>query len=270
MIFNAASLGMPASHSRIGGTISPSSNTLVACEGIEPGTAPPMSSWWPNACTNATTVAVVEDRHGDAQVGQVPDAALGQVDVVVEEHVTGAHRLHRIVAHHRLDQRRVRPAGELAQPAVVDAGPEVVRVADHRRARGAPDRGLHLLLDRGQATLRRSPAAPDRPRPRRRPRSHQPTGWSTPGSSRPGCPAVDGGAKPGCSGTVEPYSSMTAGPATHVARRPGRPASRSGCPRNPPPVEAHRPRLAARRRRRAPVHRRAAGAAPGGGSGRPR
>ena len=39
----------------MGGTISPSSNTEVACEGIDPGTAPPMSSWWPNACTNATT-----------------------------------------------------------------------------------------------------------------------------------------------------------------------------------------------------------------------
>ena len=57
MIFSAASLGTPASHSRIGGTIRPSSNTLVAWQGIEPGTAPPMSSWWPNACTNATTTS---------------------------------------------------------------------------------------------------------------------------------------------------------------------------------------------------------------------
>ncbi len=55
MILSAASLGTPASHSRIGGTIRPSSNTLVAPEGIEPGTAPPMSSWCPKACTNATT-----------------------------------------------------------------------------------------------------------------------------------------------------------------------------------------------------------------------
>ena len=55
MIFRAASFGTPASHSRIGGTIRPSSKTLVACEGIEPGTAPPMSSWCPKACTNATT-----------------------------------------------------------------------------------------------------------------------------------------------------------------------------------------------------------------------
>ena len=55
MIASAARLGTPASQSLIGGTISPSSNTLVACEGIEPGTAPPMSSWWPNAWTKATT-----------------------------------------------------------------------------------------------------------------------------------------------------------------------------------------------------------------------
>ena len=44
MMVNAARLGTPSSHSRIGGTIRPSSNTLVAWLGIEPGTAPPMSS----------------------------------------------------------------------------------------------------------------------------------------------------------------------------------------------------------------------------------
>ncbi len=57
MIVSAAWFGTPASQRRIGGTMSPSSNTLVAWLGIEPGTAPPMSSWWPNACTNATTSA---------------------------------------------------------------------------------------------------------------------------------------------------------------------------------------------------------------------
>ena len=55
MIASAARLGTPASHSLMGGTISPSSKTLVAWLGIEPGTAPPMSSWCPNAWTNATT-----------------------------------------------------------------------------------------------------------------------------------------------------------------------------------------------------------------------
>jgi hypothetical protein len=55
MMLSAARLGTPASHNRIGGTIRPSSNTLVAFDGIDPGTAPPMSSWCPNAWTNATT-----------------------------------------------------------------------------------------------------------------------------------------------------------------------------------------------------------------------
>ncbi len=55
MMRSAAWLGTPWSHSLMGGTIRPSSKTEVACEGIDPGTAPPMSSWWPNACTNATT-----------------------------------------------------------------------------------------------------------------------------------------------------------------------------------------------------------------------
>ena len=44
MMRSAASLGTPRSHSLIGGTMRPSSNALRACEGIEPGTAPPMSS----------------------------------------------------------------------------------------------------------------------------------------------------------------------------------------------------------------------------------
>ncbi len=56
MIVSTAWLGPVASRSLIGGTIRPSSNTLVARLGIDPGTAPPMSSWWPNAWTNATTL----------------------------------------------------------------------------------------------------------------------------------------------------------------------------------------------------------------------
>ena len=47
----------------------------------------------------AVTV-VVEDRCGDAQIGQVTDAAFGLVDVVVEEDVAGTHLVDRIVAHH--------------------------------------------------------------------------------------------------------------------------------------------------------------------------
>ena len=153
MIVSAARLGTPASHSRIGGTISPSSKTLVAWLGIEPGTAPPMSSWWPKACTNATTVPPEKTGHGHAQVGQVPDPALGAVDVVVEEDVALAHLLEREVARDRVHERGVGAAGQLAQQPVVDAGPEVVGVADHRAAAGPPDRGLDLHLDAGQRAL---------------------------------------------------------------------------------------------------------------------
>ena len=98
-------------------------------------------------------LAVVEDRHGDAQVGQVADAALGLVDVVVEEDVALAHLLDRVVAHDRVHERAVGAAGQLAQLAVVDARAEVVGVADHRRAAGATDRGLHLHLDAGERAL---------------------------------------------------------------------------------------------------------------------
>ena len=52
-----------------------------------------------------------------------------------------------------MHERRVRAPGELAQPAVVDAGAEVVLVADHRRARGAADRLLDLGLDRRERAL---------------------------------------------------------------------------------------------------------------------
>ena len=44
IILSADSFGTPRSQSLIGGTINPSSYTLVAPEGIEPGTAPPISS----------------------------------------------------------------------------------------------------------------------------------------------------------------------------------------------------------------------------------
>ena len=98
-------------------------------------------------------LAVVEDRHRDAQVGQVPDAPFGEVDVVVEEHVALVHGLDRVVADDRVHQRGVRPAGQLAQATIMDAGPEVVRVPDHRRPRRAADRGLHLPLDRGKRAL---------------------------------------------------------------------------------------------------------------------
>ena len=215
MIVSAARLGTPASHSRIGGTISPSSNTLVAWDGIDPGTAPPMSSWCPKACTKATTRSPREHRHGDAQVGQVPDAALGQVDVVVEVHVPRGHRGQREVPDHRVHQRRVRPPGQLAQLGVVDPGPEVVGVPDHRRPGRPPDRRLHLPLDRGQRPLhdlqgdRVDAVAP---------RSWRPLRVTTRLPKR-----STRARNPGWSGTVAPYSSTTAGPST---RSPGDRSSR--------------------------------------------
>ena len=240
MIDSAARLGTPASHSRIGGTIRPSSKTLVAWEGIEPGTAPPMSSWWPKACTNATTRRPrLEDRHGDAQVGQVADAALGAVDVVVEEDVARAHLLDREVADDRVHERGVRAAGELAQQPVVDAGPEVVGVADHRAAAGAADRGLDLHLDRGQRALddldqhrvgARAGVGGQRGRTGtavRRPAAARLDGVGVPrrGSRSRLTYSSTRAVKPGCSGTVEPNSSMIAGP----GRRPS-PGGQVGAP----------------------------------------
>jgi len=51
--------------------------------------------------------ALVENRDGHAKVRQVADAALGGVDVVVEEDVALVHRVHRIVAHDGVDQGAV-------------------------------------------------------------------------------------------------------------------------------------------------------------------
>ena len=94
-------------------------------------------------------LAVVVDGHGDAQVRQVPDPALGLVDVVVEEDVAGLDGRDREIAHDRLYQGRVRPSGQLAAVPVVDASAKVARLTDHRRARGPLDRRLDLRLRRG-------------------------------------------------------------------------------------------------------------------------
>ncbi|SKF63096.1 Uncharacterised protein [Mycobacteroides abscessus subsp. abscessus] len=56
MMRSADLFGTPASHSLMGGTDRPSSWTLVAPEGIDPGRAPPMSSWCPKAWTKQTTL----------------------------------------------------------------------------------------------------------------------------------------------------------------------------------------------------------------------
>ena len=98
-------------------------------------------------------VTLVEDRHRDAEVGEVADAALGLVDVVVEEDVALVHLGQGEVTRDRVDERAVGAAGELAQFAVVDPRAEVVRVADHRAAAGPPDRRLDLHLDAREGAL---------------------------------------------------------------------------------------------------------------------
>ena len=91
--------------------------------------------------------ALMENRHGRAQVGQVPDRAFGQVGVVHQEHVAGLHGLRREIAHHGVGHGGIGTAGELAAIAVEQADAVVVRFADHRRARGALDRVFDLRLD---------------------------------------------------------------------------------------------------------------------------
>ena len=156
------------------------------------------------------------------------DAALGAVDVVVEEDVTLLHLLDREVARDRVHQRAVGAAGQLAQQPVVDAGAEVVGVADHRASRGAADGGLDLHLDRGQRAL-------DDLHEHRVGARSRIGGQVTERELRRCAPALAHdlvtmmlrrssirATKPGCSGTVEPNSSMIAGPVTTV------PTARSG------------------------------------------
>src|SRR5581483_3341913 len=95
-------------------------------------------------------LALVVDRHGNAQVRQVPDPTLRLVDVVVEEDVARLDRVNRKVTDDRLHERRVGAAGQLTAMAVVDSAAEVARLADHRGARGPLDRRLNLRLGRSQ------------------------------------------------------------------------------------------------------------------------
>ena len=107
----------------------------------------------PERLNERDDVAVVKHRHGDAQIGQVTDAALGTVNVVVEEHVAGPHLRHGEVARDGVNERGVRPARELAQQPIVNAGTEVVRVANHWAATGSCDRGFDFALDAGEGSL---------------------------------------------------------------------------------------------------------------------
>ena len=92
-------------------------------------------------------LALMKHRHRAAQIGQMPDRAFGQVGVVHQEHVARLHGRRREIAHHGVRHGRIGTAGELAAIAIEQADAVIVRLADHRRARGALDGVLDLRLD---------------------------------------------------------------------------------------------------------------------------
>jgi hypothetical protein len=98
-------------------------------------------------------LAPMEHRHGAAEVGQMADRALAEIGVVHQKDVARLHGLGREVAHYRVRHRRIGAAGELAAIAVEQADAIVVRLADHRRARGALDGVFDLGLDRVERAL---------------------------------------------------------------------------------------------------------------------
>ena len=89
---------------------------------------------------------VVEYRNGGAQIGDMPDAAARIVRIVPEEHVSRMDIVGAEIFEHRLDNRRIGAAGQLAPLGVEQRDPIVVLIADHRRAGGSLDRGLDLEL----------------------------------------------------------------------------------------------------------------------------
>ena len=98
-------------------------------------------------------LAVVKNRNGAAQIGQVADRALGEIGVVHQEDVARLHGLGRKVAHHRVRHRRIGAPGQLAAIAVEQPDAVIVRFADHRRARGALDGVFDFRFDRIERAL---------------------------------------------------------------------------------------------------------------------
>ena len=96
--------------------------------------------------TEADQTLADEDRDSGAKIGHVADAAARIVGIIPEEHVPGMNVVGAEIFEHRLDDRRIGAAGELAASGVEQRDPVVVLVADHRRARRALDRGLDLEL----------------------------------------------------------------------------------------------------------------------------
>ena len=162
----------PASHSLIGGTIRPSSNTLVARDrhrSRAPRRRCRRGGRTPARTRRPRLARRSEHRHGDAQVRQVADAALGQVDVVVEEHVARA-------ASSSSGKSRATgcTSAEYERPVSLRSCRSWMPARKSWASRiigdrdGPRDRGLDLHLDRRARCRRRSPRAPGRPLARRR------------------------------------------------------------------------------------------------------
>ncbi len=156
--------------------------------------------------------ALEDHRHGGAEIRQMPDAAFGEIDIVMEVDIPLPHRLQRVIANDGVHHGAVRATGELSGQPIVQAGPEIVLVADHGRAAGALDCRLDLRLDRGQRPLHdlegdrvdvgaEQPHTPRAATERHGPGSRMRFPYR---SMRPCCP--------GWIAVVEPYSSTMAGP----------------------------------------------------------
>ena len=96
--------------------------------------------------TEADQTLADEDRDSGAKIGHVTDAAARIVGIIPEEHVAGMNVVGAEIFEHRLDDRRIGAAGELAASGVEQRDAIIVLVADHRRTRRALDRGLDLEL----------------------------------------------------------------------------------------------------------------------------
>ena len=83
----------------------PAADVVVMAEGLDVG----------------DDLAVMKDRHRAAEIGQMADAAFGEIGVVHQEHVAGLHGVRRKIAHHRVRHRRIGAAGQLAAIAVEQA-----------------------------------------------------------------------------------------------------------------------------------------------------
>jgi hypothetical protein len=93
-------------------------------------------------------LALMKHRHGAAQIGQMADAAFGEIGVVHQEHVAGPHGMRREIPYHAVRHRRIGSSGQLAAIAIEQSDPKIMRLADHRAARGALDGIFDLGLDR--------------------------------------------------------------------------------------------------------------------------